>query len=57
MQIDSYSYTTANDVTDRDPISWKLLGSNNGTDWTELDERINESITTNRNTETSIYTL
>ena len=38
-----YSYVTANDETSRDPISWKLYGSEDGTSWFVLDE-INDAI-------------
>ena len=36
--LESYSFTTANDRPDRDASDWQLYGSNNGTDWTLLDE-------------------
>ena len=36
--LGSYSFTTANDRPDRDASDWQLYGSNNGTDWTLLDE-------------------
>ncbi|WP_228745130.1 discoidin domain-containing protein [Paenibacillus sp. S150] len=41
--VTSYSITSANDVPGRDPKSWTLQGSNNGTSWTTLDTRINEA--------------
>ena len=40
--IRAYSITSADDYPERDPRNWKLLGSNNGTDWTALDERPND---------------
>lgn len=44
-----YYYYTANDRPDRrDPISWKLYASSDGNTYTKIDERINQSITTNR---------
>lgn len=55
--IDSYSYTTANDATDRDPITWSLYGSNDGTNWTLLDSRSGQTITSTRNVETQIWTI
>ncbi|WNS43142.1 discoidin domain-containing protein [Paenibacillus sp. MMS20-IR301] len=42
----SYSITSANDVPGRDPKSWTLQGSNNGTSWTNLDTRTNETFAT-----------
>ncbi|KAI7258987.1 hypothetical protein KC345_g10418 [Hortaea werneckii] len=42
----SYSITSANDVPGRDPKNWTLQGSNNGTSWTTLDTRTNESFAT-----------
>ncbi|GAB1415376.1 hypothetical protein MASR2M117_07820 [Paludibacter sp.] len=38
-----YSITSANDAPGRDPKSWRLEGSNNGTIWTALDSRVNIS--------------
>jgi NedA-like, galactose-binding domain len=35
--ITSYSVTSANDHNERDPKSWTLQGSNDGTSWTTLD--------------------
>jgi len=37
--LQSYSFTSANDVPTRDPRKWKLEGSNDGRTWTLLDER------------------
>ena len=37
-----YTITSADDNADRDPKSWNLLGSNNGSQWTTLDTRTNE---------------
>lgn len=42
--LTSYSLTSANDVPARDPQSWELAGSLNGTDWTTLDRRSNEPL-------------
>jgi len=38
-----YTITSANDFPDRDPKSWNLLGSNDGSAWTTLDTRTNEA--------------
>jgi signal transduction histidine kinase len=41
--LTSSSLVSANDVPERDPRDWRLLGSNdNGTNWTTLDVRQNE---------------
>jgi alpha-L-fucosidase 2 len=37
--VASYTFTSANDVPDRDPRSWVLAGSADGKAWTELDRR------------------
>lgn len=41
--VKSYTITSANDVPSRDPRNWTLQGSNNGTSWTTLDTRSNQS--------------
>ena len=44
--VTSYSMTSANDAQERDPATWRLLGSNNGgTNWTTLDVRSNQVFT------------
>jgi hypothetical protein len=43
VSIQAYKLTSGNDASERDPKSWKLLGSNDGATWTELDKRINQS--------------
>lgn len=40
--VDHYSVTSANDAAERDPLSWTLQGSTNGTTWTNLDSRSGE---------------
>lgn len=37
--VASYSLTSANDASDRDPREWQLLGSHDGSTWTMLDTR------------------
>lgn len=44
--VKSYTITSANDVPDRDPKNWTLQGSNNGSSWTTLDTRTNQSFAT-----------
>lgn len=36
--IKAYSITSANDVPERDPKNWEFQGSNDGAEWTTLDE-------------------
>lgn len=40
-----YSLTSANDAQERDPKNFRVLGSNDGADWTVIDERSNELFT------------
>lgn len=42
--VTAYSFTSANDVTKRDPKEWKWEGSVDGTQWTLLDHRENQPI-------------
>lgn len=37
--VSSYSFTSANDVPQRDPQEWTVLGSDDGVAWTGLDAR------------------
>jgi len=37
--LPEYSFTSANDVPDRDPLSWKVKASNDGKHWTVIDTR------------------
>ncbi|MBD2280751.1 PA14 domain-containing protein [Aphanizomenon flos-aquae] len=41
--VTEYKITSANDVPTRDPKNWILQGSNNGSNWTNLDTRNNET--------------
>ncbi|MFC0515313.1 discoidin domain-containing protein [Mucilaginibacter angelicae] len=43
QHITSYTLTSANDAPGRDPKSWNLAGSNDGSAWTVLDTRTNET--------------
>jgi len=38
-----YYVGAGNDLPDRDPVAWVLEGSNNGTSWTAVDTRTNQS--------------
>lgn len=53
----TYSFCTPNDETSRDPISWKLFGSTDGTNWELLDERNDATVPTNRYTETISFPM
>ncbi len=54
--LNSYAFTSANDMPDRDPRSWQLEGSNNGSDWTLLDKHIDQPPFTSRH-ERKSYTF
>jgi hypothetical protein len=41
--VNSYSFTSANDAQDRDPMNWNVVGSNDGTNWDTLDVRTGET--------------
>ncbi|MTJ48840.1 LamG-like jellyroll fold domain-containing protein [Dolichospermum sp. UHCC 0259] len=64
--VTEYKITSANDVPARDPKNWTLQGSNDGSNWTNLDTRNNEtfssrfqtrSFTLNNSTGYSYYRL
>jgi len=57
VTIDSYSFATANDSSERDPANWRLEGSDDGTTWYLLDEIINGSVPTARLTSTPVFPL
>ena len=42
VTVNEYRITSANDAHERDPLSWTLSGSNDGSTWVELDSRSNE---------------
>jgi len=44
--VSKYSITSANDAPERDPLTWSLLGSTNGTTWLTIDTRTNEDFPT-----------
>jgi len=56
-EIDSYSFTTANDEPDRDPISWVLKGSSDGSTWTTLDTQTNYNTPIIRYTTTGMMAI
>jgi hypothetical protein len=42
VAVGAYTFTSANDASGRDPKNWILKGSNDGTNWTDIDARNNE---------------
>lgn len=40
--LDRYSFTSGNDVPERDPSTWELAGSDDGQAWTTIDRHENE---------------
>jgi archaellin len=52
--ITGYAFVTGEDESSRDPISWKLYGSSNGTDWTLIDEQTDYAVATERRTRVNI---
>ena len=55
--FDSYYYVTGNDIEQRDPISWTIEGSNDGTNYTVLHTVTNATITSSRRADTQTFTL
>ncbi|MBB1285360.1 DUF1735 domain-containing protein [Flavisolibacter sp. BT320] len=43
VAVGAYTFTSANDASTRDPKNWTLQGSNDGTNWTVIDTRVDES--------------
>lgn len=52
-----YSYVTANDSSDRDPVSWELYSSTDGENWTLIDKQSSVTIPTDRYTETDKWQI
>ncbi|MFZ4558073.1 MAG: discoidin domain-containing protein, partial [Pseudanabaena sp.] len=48
--VNQYSLTSANDEATRDPKDWRILGSNDGTTFVELDKRTGESFSDRKQT-------
>jgi len=60
ITFDSYYYVTAADSTaypERNPISWTLYGSSDGTSWTALNSVTNATIPNLDETPTSVFTI
>jgi len=56
QHITSYTLTSANDSPSRDPKSWTLSGSNDGTTFTVLDTRTNETFADRETTNNYTFT-
>ena len=57
FNFDSYYYVTGNDTAARDPTSWTMEGSNDGTNYTVLHTVTNATITGDRRADTQTFTL
>ena len=57
IKFDSYYYVTANDVENRDPITWTLAISNDNSNWRVIDTQISVGITSSRQSNTQIFTI
>lgn len=53
VTVDAWSYVTGNDATERDIVQWRVWGSNDGTNWTLLQEQVGEdyAVTASRKVE------
>lgn len=43
VAVGAYTFTSANDAAARDPKDWTLQGSNDGTTWTVIDTKVDET--------------
>lgn len=57
LDVGHYNYVTADDSEERDPVSWTLSTSADGTEWTLLSVVENATITSDRKTETQIFDI
>ncbi|HMR84454.1 MAG TPA: DUF1735 domain-containing protein [Niabella sp.] len=48
--VNAYTLTSGNDASERDPKNWRIMGSNNGTNWELLDSRGNEGFAIRKQT-------
>ena len=55
--LKQYRYITGNDSPERDPVSWTLYASTDGSTWELIDTRNNETISTVRTTPTDDYVI
>lgn len=56
LRMKTYTITTANDAPNRDPKTWTLQGSNNGSTWTTIDTQTNIAWTDRYETQTFTIT-
>lgn len=54
--VTGYTISSANDAPERDPLSWTLQGSNNGSSWTTMDTRTNQDFPNRYQTRTFSFT-
>lgn len=52
--LGSYTLTSANDASERDPKTWTLQASNDGTSWVDLDHQTNQTFS-ERNLKKTFY--
>lgn len=57
VTMDRYRLATANDVSERDPVQWKLEGSDDGGTWVLLDQRDAYPVPIARETYTGVITI
>lgn len=57
VTFDSYSWVTGNDEPGRDPISWRLEVSSDGTTWTTVDTRSSLTVTDVRGATVGPFTV
>lgn len=50
VNVDSYRLATANDSSERDPVSWRVEGSDDANEWFILDEQIQAPVPEERTT-------
>jgi hypothetical protein len=50
VAVGAYTFTSGDDAPPRDPKTWTLQGSNDGTTWTILDTRVNEAFSARKQT-------
>lgn len=54
--VTNYTITSANDAAERDPLTWTLQGSNDGSTWTTIDTRSNQDFPYRIQTRTFSFT-
>ena len=53
--VNEYTFTSGNDSPERDPKDWNLVGSNDGTNWTLLDNRSSETFDSRQQTKSYTF--